>query len=75
MKIDLNHLTPEPEKNFWASSKSKLQFRKTTRNIESATVTLDLSRPYDYLLYKMALVNPRVANTWADRYDKGKGGK
>jgi hypothetical protein len=31
-----------------------------------------LSKPFEFILYKIALINPRVANSWAERYDKGK---
>lgn len=71
LKIDLNHLEPDPKKNFWASDKAKIKFRKTTSKLESATVTLNLNKPYDYILYKIALCSPRVANSWNERFDRG----
>lgn len=71
LKIDLNHLVDDPYENFWASKKAKLEFKKTTRNINSANIILDLSKPYEYILYKIALVNPRVANSWKERYNRG----
>jgi len=71
LKIDLNHLEKDPYKNFWASKQATLFFRKTTRNINSATLFLDLSKPYDYILYKIALISPRIANSWSERYQRG----
>jgi len=66
--------TPDnPHANFWTTKKAKVILRKTTRNIESATITLDLSDPFQFILYKIALINPRVAKSWDERYEKGKG--
>ena len=70
LKIDLNHLEPDPKKNFWASEKAKIKIRKTTSKLESAATTLDLSKPYDYILYKIALCSPKVANSWKERNDR-----
>jgi hypothetical protein len=65
--IDLN--VHNKRDNFWTTKKAMVILRKTGRKIETANLTLDLSNPHQFILYKIALVNPRVANTWADRYE------
>jgi len=74
--LDLNiHVknTPEnPKANFWTTKSAKLILKKPTFNLESATRTLDLSKPFEFILYKIALINPRVANSWAERHEQGK---
>lgn len=67
LRIDLN--PKKPDNNFWASKAATVRLRKTGRKTESANLELDLNDPYQYILYKIALINPRVANTWAERYN------
>ena len=45
---------------------------KTGRKNSSADLELDLSKPYDFIKYKIALVSPRVLNDWATRENAGK---
>jgi hypothetical protein len=68
--IDLNPYN-EPKKNFWSSKKAIVKLRKPSYNTESANLTLDLSKPYDFIFYKIALVSPRVAKSYADRFNRG----
>lgn len=63
--IDLNPFNAY-DKNFWVTKKSRLQIFKVGRAIKSATVTLDLSNPYDYILYKVALAHDKIANSIID---------
>ncbi|MCP4255519.1 MAG: hypothetical protein GY775_19360 [Candidatus Scalindua sp.] len=65
---DLNHLNKRD--NFYQTKDAMCILRKTGRKTESADLTLDLSDPYQFILYKIALINPRVANTWAERNDR-----
>lgn len=53
--------------SFYSDKKAVLKFKKKGFKLITATITLDLGKPYDYLLYKIALANSRVAKTWADR--------
>lgn len=69
LKVDLNPFN-EAASNFWASKKAMCILRKPTYNTDSATITLDLSKPYDFILYRIAQNNPRVAPTFAKRHDK-----
>ena len=57
----------DPSKCYWAFSKAKLKLRKVGKGVESAAIVLDLNNPFDYLHYKMCLVNNRVANNWSER--------
>lgn len=66
--IDLN--VHKQKDNFWTTKKAKCILRKTGRKASSANIVLDLSNPIQYILYKIALVNPRVASKWAERYDR-----
>lgn len=68
--IDLN--VYKVEGNFWTSKEARVILRKVSSKNTSADLILDLSNPYDYLKYKVALVNPRVANSWAERDSGGK---
>jgi len=74
LKIDLSvHTinTPDnPKANFWTTKKARIKLTKSSSKIESASVILNLMDPYQYIHYKIALINPRVANTWGDRYNK-----
>jgi hypothetical protein len=53
--------------NFYSKKESMVILRKNGRKTESANLELDLSDPYQFIKYKIALINPRVANSWADR--------
>jgi len=72
LSIHTKNTPTDPHANFWTTKKSKLIFRKTSKNIASATITLDLKDPFQFMLYKVALINPRVAKSWDERYTKGK---
>ena len=70
--LDLNPYirnTPEkPKANFWINNKAtRIILRKKSKNLASADRILDLSKPYDYIAWKIAKVSPRVANDWKDR--------
>lgn len=72
--LDLNPYiisTPDnPKANFWVNNKAtRVILRKQTKNLSSADRILDLSKPYDYIAWKIALINPRVANSWKERND------
>ena len=73
LSIHTRNTPDNPNANFWTTKKAKLILRKPTKNIESATVTLDLNDPFQFMLYKIALINPRVANSWNERYSLGRG--
>lgn len=67
---DLNPSKEGPN-NFYTNSTGRVTLIKHGKNTESANLVLDLSDPYDYILYKIALINPRVANTWVEKdYNK-----
>jgi hypothetical protein len=68
--IDLNPYN-DTKSNFWSSKKAMVILRKPTYNTDSANLVLDLSKPYDYIYYKIALISPRVSPTYAQRFDKG----
>lgn len=57
------------EDNFYYKKDSAVILRKVGRKTESANLVLDLSDPYEFIKYKIALINPRVANTWKERKD------
>lgn len=59
-----------PEANFWTSRRGMVVLRKNAKDIKSASITLNLNDPYQFILYKVALVCPRVAKTWKERYDR-----
>lgn len=65
--IDLNVHTKKD--NFWTTKKAMVRLKKAGKKTESANLELDLSNPYHYILYKIALINPRVAQTYSNRYD------
>ena len=67
--LDLDLNVHKKEDNFWTSKKAMCRLRKTGKNTETANVTLDLLNPYDFILYKIALINPRVAKSWKERHD------
>jgi len=73
LSIHVINTADNPHANFWTSKKAKVILRKTTKNIDSATITLDLSDPFQFILYKIALINPRVAKSWDSRHDRGRG--
>jgi len=65
------NLNPFAEQNnFYRSKRAMIILTKIGRRTESANLVLDLSKPYDYIKYKIALINPRVAKTWADKDNK-----
>lgn len=74
LKIDLSihtRNTPDnPKANFWTTKKARVKLTKTASKISSASVILDLNNPHQFIHYKIAKVCPRVANTWAERYDR-----
>jgi hypothetical protein len=58
------------EHNFWVNNRnSKLVFTRTSNSLESATVRLDLSNPYDFIKYKIALASKLVSPKWESRYE------
>jgi hypothetical protein len=59
----------DPLTCFWSTEQARLTFEKKGMSAETAGVTLDLNDTIDYLLYKMALSNPRVAKNWKDRFN------
>lgn len=67
LKIDLNPFV-NPKTNFWATI--RVELRKPSYNTESANLILDLNNPYDYIYYKIALVCPRVAKSYAERFNR-----
>lgn len=68
LQEDLN--VNRKDDNFWLRKDTCIKIHKTSRDLNSATVELKLDNPYDFALYKIALVSPRVANTWDERYDR-----
>ncbi len=69
LRIDLNPYL-ERTKNFYCSKNSMITLTKIGKKTSSADLILDLSKPYDYIKYKIARINPRVAQTWAERDNK-----
>jgi len=69
--IHIRNTSTDPSANFWTTKKAKVNLRKPGEKLESADLELDLSDPYDFIKYKIALVSPRVANNWEDRYSNG----
>lgn len=70
--LDLNpyakNSASNPKANFWTNNKAtRVVLRKKSKNNASADRVLDLSKPYDYIAWKIALISPRVANSWAER--------
>jgi len=57
----------EGKKNFWTTKKAMGILRKTGRKTETANLVLNLERPYDFIIYKIAKISPRVAPSWAER--------
>ncbi len=55
--------------NFWTTRKAYITLRKTGHNISTASITLNLNDPYEFILYKISLVSPRVANSWGERFE------
>jgi len=74
LKIDLNtnviNTMRDPYTGFWSTKKAKLKLTKGSKSINSAIATLDLTDPFQFILYRIAQINPRVANTWEERFDK-----
>jgi len=74
LKIDLNtnviNTMAQPYTGFWSTKKAKLKITKPSKSVSSATIKLNLSDPIQFILYKIALINPRVCNKWSDRYEK-----
>jgi len=69
LNIDLSANNLNPANNFWAGKNARLVIKKPLKSLESAAVELNLNNPYDYILYKIALVNPRVAKNWGERHN------
>jgi hypothetical protein len=53
--------------NFYTRKEAMIILRKIGKKTETANLELDLSDPYQFIKYKIALINPRVANTWKER--------
>lgn len=62
--LNLDSYSPEC---FYATRKSVIKFKRRGIALDSASVALDLNDPFQYILYKIALASPEVANKWADR--------
>ena len=72
LKLDLNINSTDAKgyyNCFYTKRESIIILKKEGRTIESATKSLDLSKPFDYLLYKICLASPRVAKKWSDRHN------
>ena len=70
LKVDLNISSVDSYgyyNCFYTKIESIIKLKKEGLTIESATKSLDLGKPFDYLLYKICLINPRVAKKWQDR--------
>jgi len=67
--IDLNPYN-DYKINFWSNKKAMVILRKASYLTESANLILDLSKPYDFIYYKIALISPRVAPSYSQRFDK-----
>lgn len=52
---------------FYKTRKAVIKFKRRGQNLDSASIALDLNDPYQYILYKIALKSPEVANKWEDR--------
>jgi hypothetical protein len=70
IKTDLN-IYSDKGKEFWNSKLATIILKRTSKDLSDADLILDLSKPYDYIKYKIALVSHRVANSWDERYDNG----
>lgn len=57
-----------PKANYWISHRSsRIKLTRSSDELESATIKLNLRDPIDFLRYKICLVHPKVANKWAER--------
>lgn len=65
MQIDLNPY--KTEDNYFESKAARIVFNKDSKDLESATVELNLSDPIDYIKYKIALNHNKVAPSWNKR--------
>ena len=68
LKEDLN--INKKEDNFWLHKDRAVKLHKTSRDLKSATVELNLLRAYDFIMYKIALASPRVAKSWDERFNR-----
>jgi len=68
LRLDLNPYNKQ--NNFYEAKQSMIILTKKGKKVETANLTLDLSKPYDYIKYKIALISPRVAKTWGERDNK-----
>ena len=48
---------------------SGLTFSKEGTKLETASMTLDLGNPLEFLKYKIAMAHPKVASKWSERSD------
>lgn len=70
INLNVNSTNDKGEYNsFYTKPESRIILKKNGSTIESATRLLDLGNPFDYLLYKICLISPRVANKWQDRFN------
>jgi len=59
-----------PKANYWISHRSaRIKLTRTSDDLESATIKLNLADPIDFIRYKICLVSPKVANNWTERGD------
>lgn len=70
IKTDLS-IYSDKGKEFWNSKLATIILKRTTKDLKDAELILDLSKPYDYIKYKIALVSHRVAKSWDERHENG----
>lgn len=62
--------TPEQiDESIWCKPSFKIVLRKRTRDLSSATITLDLSQPVDFLKYLVALGSDKCSNSYGERFN------
>lgn len=55
--------------NYYGTKEAMVILHKVGKKTETANLELNLSDPYQFIKYKIALINPRVANSWKERMD------
>lgn len=54
----------------WLTSRYNLSFSKRAKSYKTATMTLDMGDPMDFIKYLIALCSDEIANNWSERKDR-----
>lgn len=55
--------------NYYGTKEAMIILHKVGKKTETANLELNLLDPYQFIKYKIALINPRVANSWKERFN------